>query len=211
MQDELGILREVGSIAAGHGSIALSEILGKRISLYMPTVDIASCATLSSRVDLEKMGIAVVSKLPTGLKGEAIFLLDEKNAFKLVDISCNIREEDKKSGVLTEVGISSLKEIGSIVIGSYLSAISLMLKKVVLSLPPTLISGTIDDILNIIIAISGANDYVIFVEAVFKEPEEDIKGGFYLVLTPTAAADVIKACKKMLRDLEKEKNSHKKK
>ncbi len=34
MQDELDILREVGSIAAVHGSIALSEILGKRINLF---------------------------------------------------------------------------------------------------------------------------------------------------------------------------------
>lgn len=203
MHDELDILKEVGSIAAAHGSIALSEMLGKKIHLAIPSVDIISCGSIAEKMDSEKMGIAIVSRLPTGLKGEAVFLLDEKNAFKLVDMSYRIGKEDKKSGVFTEMGISSIKEIGTIVIGSYLSAISIMLKRIVLSLPPTLVSGTVGEILNIILSASGSRDYAVFIEALFKEPEEGIKGSFYLVLTPKAASDILRACKKILHELEK--------
>lgn len=203
MRDELGILKEVGSIAAAHGSIALSEMLGRKIILSIPKVSVISCRSMPEKIDLEKMGLAIVSNLPTGLKGDAIFLLDEKNAFKLIDMSYKIREEDKKSGAFTEIGISSIKEMGTIVIGSYLSAISLMLKRVVLSLPPTLISGTVDEILNLVLSVSGRKNYALLIEAAFKEPQEEIKGGFYLVLTPKAASDILNSCKKMLKELEK--------
>ena len=118
MRDEMGILREVGSIAAAHGSIALSRILGRKINLSFPSTDIISCRGVPSKLNVDKLGIAVISDLITGLNGKVLFLLDEKNAFKMVDISYNIRKEDKKTGTLTEIGLSLIKEVGSIVTGA---------------------------------------------------------------------------------------------
>lgn len=203
MYDELDILREVGSIAASHGSIALSEMLGRKINLSMPTIDIVLCNSMQERIDLQKTGVAIISRLSTSIKGEAVFLLAEKDAFKLISLSCNIREDDKKSGIFTEIGISSIKEIGSIVTNAYLNAISMMLKKIILSLPPTLISGTMDEILNIIFSISGSRDYVVLIEAAFKDIQKEIEGSFYLMLTPKTAAEIRSVCKRMLRELEK--------
>ena len=203
MHDELDIIREVGSIAASHGSIALSEILGKTIRLAIPSVDMVSCAGVSGKIDVEKMGIAVICRITTGIKGEAVFLLDEKNAFKLINVSTKIAEEDKRSSVMTEMGMSTIKEIGNIVISSYLNAIGMILKRVVLSLPPTLISGTMDEIIHIILASSGANDCALLVEAMFEEADEKMKGGFYLVLSQEAASDIRQACMRMLEELEK--------
>jgi len=203
MQDELDILREVGSIASAHGSIALSDILGRKINLSLPSVDTIPCNGVSTTINIENIGISVISKLLTGLKGKVIFLLDEKNAFKLIDLSYKIRGEDKKAGVLTEMGVSLIKEIGGIVIGAYVSALGIMFKRLILPSPPTLISGTMEEILSIIISTSGAEDYILLIEAVFEESQEKIKGGFYLVLTPEAASDIKGACKRMLEELEK--------
>lgn len=201
MHDELDIIREVGSIAAAHGSIALSEILGKKICLTIPCVDMVVCSGVSHKIDIDRMGIAVICRIATGIQGEAVFLLDEKNAFKMINISTKISVEDKKLSVMTEMGLSTIKEIGNIVISSYLNAIGMILKKVVLSLPPTLISGTIDEILNIIMASSVVNDSALLVEAMFEESEEKMKGGFYLLLSQEAAADIRSACKKTLEEI----------
>jgi len=203
MHDELDILREVGSIAASHGSVALSEILGRRINLLMPSVDIVSSSGIPTKTDIENVGMAVISKMITGLKGQAVFMLDDKNAYKLIELSNNISNEDKKSSVITEVGISTIKEVGSIVTNAYLNALSIMFKKSILSLPPVLISGTISEIINIIIASSGDDDCVLLVEAIFEEPHEKIKGGFYLVLIQEAAVAIQEACKQMLFELAK--------
>lgn len=203
MKDELDILREVGSIAAAHGSIALSEILGKRINLLLPSIDIVTSEGIPTRINVAEAGIAVISRFASGLKGESVFLLDEHNAFKLIGLSCKIEDEDKKLEVLTEVGLSTIKEIGNIVTSAYLSAIGMILKKVILSLPPTLISGTISEILNIILSATESDGYAIFIEAVFEEPQEKIKGGFYLVLGQQAAVDIKDACKRMLDEISK--------
>jgi len=59
MKDELDILKEVGNIAAGHGGVALSEILDKKIILEVPSVEIISAQRVPKSMNLEKLGIAV--------------------------------------------------------------------------------------------------------------------------------------------------------
>lgn len=201
MKDEMDILREVGSIAAAHGSIALSEILNRRIDLVIPSVDMITCDQVPERIEKCKSAIAIIFRLLTGLKGEAVFILDEKNAFKLISLSYKVKSEENKMEILTEVGISALKEIGNIVTGSYLNAIGLMLKKVILTFPPALISGTMEEVLGMIISSSGSNDYVLLIEAVFKEATENISGSFYLILSQKSAADIHQSCLKMLEEL----------
>ena len=169
MNDEMDILREVGNIAAAHGSIALSQLLGKKINLSLPAVDVVSRAAASEKANEGKLGMAVIVRIVTGLKGEAVFMLEEKNAFKLVGLSCIINEEEKKSSVLTELGISTIKEIGNIVTGAYLGAIGMMLKKVILTFPPTLISGTINEVLSLILSSSSADDSALLIEAMFED------------------------------------------
>lgn len=203
MQDEMDILKEVGTIAAAHGGIALSEILDRRINLIIPSVDMVSCSQMSNKFGKGKLGIAVIFKLLTGLKGDAVFILDEQNAFKLISMSHKTKNDEKSPAVLTEVGLSTLKEIGNIVTGAYLSAIGIMLKKVILTYPPTLISGTVDEVFNLALASSKSDDYALLIEAIFEEENEKIEGGFYLIISEESAGDIKKACKQMLEDINK--------
>ena len=203
MQDEMDILKEVGTIAAAHGGIALSEILDRRINLIIPSVDMVSCSQMSNKLGKGKLGIAVIFKLLTGLKGDAVFILDEQNAFKLISMSHKSKNDEKSPAVLTEVGLSTLKEIGNIVTGAYLSAIGIMLKKVILTYPPTLISGTVDEVFNLAFSSSKSDDYALLIEAIFEEENEKIEGGFYLIISQESAGDIKKACKQMLEDINK--------
>ncbi len=198
MQDKMDILKEVGSIAAAHGSIALSKVLKRKIVLEVPKVAIVSSASLANSVALERIGIAVYSKIITGFDGRVIFLLDEKNAFQFNDISYKIEPEEKRASVFTEMGMSLIKEIGSIVTSSFATAISMMFKKVIILSAPMLISGTMHEILNITIFTNTQNDEVLLIETVFEEVEEQIKGSFYFVLTADAAMALLKDCESML-------------
>ncbi len=204
MQDELDILKEIGNIAAAHGSLALSEIFKRKILLDVPKTNVVNKETIIDKIPVSKIGVAVFSKIMTGLNGKVIFLLDEKNAFKLNDLSYKIKLEDKRSGVLTELGMSVIKEIGNMVTSAYVTALGMMFKRVILLSPPTLISGTVEEILNITIFSGEEKGEVLLVEAKFEEPEDAIKGSFYLVLTPEAATDILQVCKKMLKDIEEE-------
>ncbi len=203
IMDEMDILKEVGSIAAAHGGIALSEILKKTILLSVPRTQIITSQSAKQKLEFEKIGIAVYSKIVTGLNGRIIFLLDERNAFRLNDISYKLQPGNSSSGVLTEMGMSLIKEVGSMVTSAYVTAIGMLFKRVILLGAPMLISGTFNEILNITV-FGGKNegtDSVLLVDVEFEEPEEKIRGNFYLVLTTEAAKEVQVVCKKMLQDL----------
>ncbi len=205
MQDEMDMLKEIGSIVAAQGTIVLSEILGKKVNLSVPRTQIVSAATLGLNKDLGKNGIAVFSKLIAGMKGGIIFLLDKDDAFKLNGLLYEISEEDKKTVGMAELGMSLMKEIGNMVIGAYVTALGMMFRKVVLLAAPALLTGTIDEILGITVFSSKKDeDYqVLLVEAMFEEPKEQIKGSFYLVLTPEAVLDIKQSCRDMLEDFGK--------
>jgi len=203
MKDEMDILKEVGNISAAHGSIALSEILRKTIRLGVPKTQLISSAGVSKVIAFEKTGIAVYSKIVTGLNGRVIFLLDEKNAFKLNEMSYQVQTESKKSGVMTEMGMSLIKEIGSMVTSAYVNAIGMMFKRVILLGAPMLIAGTMNEILNITVFNTRKEESeVLLIEAEFSESEGTVSGSFYLVLTTEAAEEVKIVCKEMLAKLQ---------
>lgn len=198
MKDEMDILREVGCIAAAHGSIALSELLGKEIKLNMPSLDFIPGEIILERVSQTQIVIGVYGHILSGLKGNVLFILNEKSAFKLVDLCYKIKSEDKKSGVLTEMGLSVIKEVGNVVIASYIGALSIILKNLIIPSIPTLTSGPIQQIMIMAISKYYTDEYVLLVEAVFEEPNEKITGSFYLILSPEATQYIQETCKKYL-------------
>lgn len=202
MKDEMDILREVGSISAAHGSIALSEMLGTKINLNMPSLNIIPAQTVADKLSAEKIVISVYSQILSGLKGNILFLLDEKSSFKLIDICYNIKGKNKKSGVLTEMGISVIKEVGSVVISSYVVALSMILKKLIIPSVPTLLNGPVQQIMKMALAPFSHEEYLLLIETAFAEPKQKISGSFYLILNPAVVKDILRACKKTLKSLE---------
>ena len=200
--DELNIIREVGSIAAGHGSIALSEILGRKIVLEVPSCGMITKVERGKTIMLDSIGVVIFSRILVGLKGEVVFLLNEENAFKLISITSNYKDTITRGVVPTEMGMSVLKEVGSIVIGAYLNALSLMLKRLIIPPLPTLINGQLDDILDLILGPYADDEYSYLVETAFECKEENIKGSFYLILTPDASQDIKDHMEGLLKDLE---------
>lgn len=200
MKDEMDILREVGSIAAGHGSIALSEILGRTIKLDFPSMDIVPTDVLLGKITTDQIVVSVACNILSGLKGEILFVLEEKSAFKLVDM-CYRASGSEKGSLFTEMGLSVIKEVGNVIISSYVGAMSLILKTIVIPSIPTLVSGSIQQALNMAMAPYSQEQYIMFTEAVFSEPTERISGSFYLVLNGDAMQFIQTSCKKLLESL----------
>jgi chemotaxis protein CheC len=203
MKDEMDILREVGKISAAHGSIALSEILGRTIELRMPNLDIIPCEDILNKVSEEQLMICVFSNILTGLKGQVLFILNEKSAFKLIDMCHYSQSENIKKGLFTEMGMSTIKEIGSIVIASYVGALSIMSRRLIIPSIPTLVNGLMSEIMTMTISKYTGEEYVLLIEAIFKEAKEQIEGSFYLILTSESMDEIRAACKEMLEELEK--------
>lgn len=202
MKDEMDILREVGSIAAGHGSIALSEMMGRKLNLELPSLEMVPAASVTGKIPADQIVLSVACNILSGIKGEIIFVLDEKSAFKLIDLCYRARPEDKKSGLFTEMGLSLIKEVGNIIISSYVGALSMILKTVVIPSTPTLVSGSLQQVLSMAVSPFSSDSFILLVEAVFLEPQEKITGKFYLVLNSETIRAVQDSCKKILEGLQ---------
>ena len=203
MKDEMDILREVGSISSAHASTALSEILGIKINLSMPALEFLPRGIILDKLPKEMVVLSVNSHLLAGLKGTILFILTEKSAFQLIDLCYEENKKQIKTGVLTEMGISVIKEVGSIVIFSYVSALSIILKKLIIPSIPTLSSGPLHEIMSIAIGSCSGAECILLIEAAFKEERGNIKGSFYLVLNSEAMKEIQEVCKKTLESLEK--------
>jgi chemotaxis protein CheC len=201
MKDEMDILREVSSIAAGHGSVALSEILGRKITMEMPALHIVPAQTILDKINGEDIVISVSSNILSGLKGVILFILDEKSAFKLIDMCYHAHPVDKKSSSFTEMGFSVIKEIGNVIISSYAGALSMILHTVIIPSIPTLISGSIHQAMSMFVSSYSAEKHILLAEAVFAEPQEKIAGTFYLILNDDAMQSIQEGCKKILESL----------
>ncbi|MCD6583471.1 MAG: chemotaxis protein CheC [Candidatus Omnitrophica bacterium] len=202
MKDEMDILKEVGNTAAAHGSIALSEILGKKIKLHLPVVDIIPCKNIGKAMSQEGMSITLQTQLLSGLDGKVVFILEEKQAYKLIDI-CYTGGEIKKTGIFTEMGMSLIKEVGNVVIASYISALGFFLRKLIVPSLPILINAPLQEIIKLVVAGYGEHDYVLVVESIFEESETKIKGTFWLLLAPDSVKQIKEACKKLLEEVGK--------
>lgn len=202
MKEEMDILREVATTAAAHGSTALSTMLGRRVKLYLPEIDTVNATYFLKTARFQEVVISIQCKILTGLGSRILMTMDEKSASRLIGL-CYPAKEETSPGILTEVGLSVIKEVGNVVIGAYVGALSMFLGTVVIPSTPTLLSGEFGDIMNSLVNEKEA-DYVMVIQAFFGEDKEKaIKGSIEFILTPEDKEKIQKACRKSLEALRK--------
>ena len=129
------VLKELGNIGAGHATTALSQMLDMRIDMRVPNVHLLDFKALPSAISAEDEAIVGIFLLvESDIAGSMMFVLQVSSAHYLVNRLMG-REEDY-DGDFDEMDISALKEIGNIITGSYLNAISeLTSMKIAASVP----------------------------------------------------------------------------
>lgn len=169
MKDEMDILKEISTTAAAHGSSALYKMLGHKVSLELPQLSAIDKHDFLKQIKSDDVVICIECKILNGLGSKVLLTLTEKSAYKLIRLLC--KPEYSASGVITEVALSTLKEIGNVVIGAYISAMSMYLKTVVIPAPPSLLSGTYSHVMSSALNINEEG-YVMVVDAVFDEKKK---------------------------------------
>ena len=202
MNDEMDILREVATTASAHGSSALSEMLKRKVILRVPEVSEVRMDALNEDARSDEFVVSVQSRILNGLEGQIIFALDERTAFRFINLCCP-GENSTVSGFRTEMGFSVLKEIGNIVMGAYVGALSMFLKIVVIPAIPTLISGALGEIIKTSILTLG-DTRIFLLDTVFEVAEEEVRGKIYFILTQEARGKIQEAGKKILESLSKD-------
>jgi chemotaxis protein CheY-P-specific phosphatase CheC len=139
---QLDALKEITSIGAGNTATALSQFINRRISMNPPEVFIASAQETPVFLD-EK--VTMTMNVNLGIVGEVsgymMFVCEYDDALRFIDILLGGNGGSSKQ-TISEMGLSALKEVGSVMCGCFLSVLSDTLNTVLRMTPPDFVIGT---------------------------------------------------------------------
>lgn len=186
----LDILKEIGNIGAGNAATALSKLLNKKIDMSVPDVKIVS---FDQMMEMSGGPDNVVASLYLRIEGEVpgcmFFVLPLYQATNFIRQMIGDMKFSFEEPPFEELAISALQELGNILSGSYLSALSDFTN---LSLYPSVPALSIDMFGAIIsfglIEYSQVSDYAIVIDTSLSEEDdhvsESVRGHFFLLPDP---------------------------
>jgi chemotaxis protein CheC len=120
----LDALRETANIGAGHAATALSDLSGRRVMVDVPDVAIRPIDEVSDLLgDPTQPVAAVIVRVSGDLNGRVLQIFEGRAAVTLVRLLRGGAEPEFPAG-FGSLEQSAMKEIGNVLVGTYLSALS---------------------------------------------------------------------------------------
>jgi len=183
---QLSILSEIGNIGAGNAATSLASILADKVSMTVPRlqiIDVSSMTTILGGPENELAGILV--NMTGDIKGMLLFLLDKEFICKLINVLLekNIRGFEN----ITDLDMSAIMEIGNIMAGSYVSAISMLTNLNIGLTTPQLAIDMVGAILSYPAAAFGMmGEKLLFIEENFVSGEDNITSHLLIMPEPSS-------------------------
>jgi chemotaxis protein CheC len=181
---EFDILSEIGNIGAGNATTALSKLINGRVDMLVPKVQMLAFKELAEIIGgAETLVAGILLSLDGDIQGSMLFILENQAAHHLVyKLMGGIGEEN--NGSFTDMELSALLEIGNIISGAYLTAISQMTNLSIIPTVPSLAVDMAGAILSVpAIEFGKMGDKALLIESQFCDTEVDING--YFIMIPT--------------------------
>lgn len=180
---QIDMLAEISNIGAGHAATALSQLLGRKILLNVPSVRMLPIAQVPEVVGgAEKLVVGLFFRIFGHAKGNILIILPKESALTIV--AELLHQEPTGKSILQEMESSALKEVGNILASSYLNALSQMLKTVLIPSVPGLAYDMAGAVLDyVLIELSQEGETALLIETEFIS-ENRITGHFFLLPDP---------------------------
>ena len=176
------VLREIGNIGAGNATTALAQMIGTKVDMHVPKVDLLEFSQVGEAMGGEEQIMAGIYLVVEGdISGSIMFLLEKSSAKALVAKLMGTSNEDP-SGDFDEMELSALKEIGNIITGSYLSSLSTLTNLNIYPSPPDISIDMCAAILSVpAIEFGAIGDKILLIATEFTD---DVKLEGYFILVP---------------------------
>ena len=196
----LDVLKEIGNIGAAHAATALSALLQNKIDMRVPNVQMVSFNDMMELAGgSENVVVGIFLRIEGDAEGSMFFVLPVEQANRFIRRLIHDESFDFYSpNSVSELGLSAMQEMGNILSGSYLSALSDFTG---LKISPT-VPGLSVDMFGAIISIglielSQVSDSVIVINTSIYEDiisdDEEVRGHFFLLPDPDSFEAIFKA------------------
>lgn len=190
---QLDALREVGNIGSGNAASALAQFLNRKIDMAVPSASILDFKAIPSIIGgpgTRVMGIFL--KVMGEISGRFLLLIPEKTAIRLLHTlipGCEINDPLK----MTELESSCMREVGNILAGAFLNALSVLTQTPMLNSLPSMtfdMAGAMID--GVVADMTAVSDKVLMIETSFIESEEDLRIHIFLLPEPNSLVLLLK-------------------
>ncbi|MBQ8591468.1 MAG: chemotaxis protein CheC [Lachnospiraceae bacterium] len=177
-QEYYDVLKELGNIGAGNATTALAQMLQCRIDMTVPQVRLLTLQEMSAVMGgEEQIMVGIYLAVEGDVTGSMMFLTKKDTAKHLVN---KLMQMDTGAD-FSDMDISALKEIGNIITGAYLNALSMITN---LSIYPSVPDLTIDmagAILSVpAIEFGTIGDQILLIQTQFSD--EVALDGFFILI-----------------------------
>ncbi len=183
---EFDVLKEISNIGAGNATTAISQMMGIKMNMDVPVIKFLEFKELAESIGgAENTVVGILFGLERDIDGMMMFVMDCDSAKSV--ISGILHVEEPADAEFSEMGLSVLQEMGNIIAGSYLSAISALTN---LSIAPTVPYMSVDmagAILSVpAIEYGKVSDKALLIRSEFGDDTMTVDG--YFILVPTLDA-----------------------
>ena len=174
-------LREIGNIGSGSAASSLSEMLGKPIEMKVPNVCVLEYQQIIDAMGgPEKVITGILVRLEGDIKGMMMFLLED--SFAQVVLSTFMNAENVQVTKLGDMELSVITEMGNIMAGSYLRALSTLTGLTIDMSIPSMTVDMLGAIMSVpITEFAQVGDKVLFIDDGFKIDGVAIKSNIILI------------------------------
>jgi chemotaxis protein CheC len=188
--------QELGNIGAGNAATALSQMVGRTISTSVPKVMIIPIEKVPEVVDSsERIVAGIYLRVYGDLPAKILVTFEHADLLKLTDLLMG--QPDGGTSLLNEMRISALKELGTILTGSFLNALAKFLDLQLIPTVPALAIDTMPAILNtLLVELSQDARYALLIQTEIFETETRLTGNIFLIPEADALDTMVKAIQK---------------
>ena len=130
---EESAMREIASIGIGNASTALEQILGSRINVKFPRIEMIELDQLTRIYPEQEVLIGVIMRFAGEISGKLFYLFKKDDIKKMMQVMMNAQGA---VDLLESESVSTIKELGNILSASYINALSIFTSlHIVQSLP----------------------------------------------------------------------------
>lgn len=194
--EQLDIFKEISTIGAGNAATSLSKLLGKRITMSVPSAKVLDFSQIGKILGNEDEIIAgVVTPFTGDVEGMILFILKFDDALNIINTLTKKTYKDLQT--LDEYAVSAIKETGNILSGTYISALSSLTKLKIDCRYPNVSIDMAGAILSLpAISFANISENCLYIDSSFLTRDEDdnskINANIFLVPDANSFENLLK-------------------
>ena len=188
----IDVLREIGNIGAGNATTAIAQMLGSRLNMEVPNVQLMEASELGGAIcDEEETIVGIFLEVLDDINGSMMFLMKMESAHIIVNKL--MMRDPSYNEPFDEMDLSALKEIGNIIASSYLTALSSLTSLKIQPSVPYIAVDMAAAILSVpAIQFGQYGDNALFIETEFGDDKE-MQGYFILMPEQDSYEKILRA------------------